>query len=71
MFGILSNLIKKFHSVSIFSCVVRVTGDMTISFPANMITMLATNPSPPVLSFIVTGTSSLEQIFPNKALVER
>lgn len=53
------------------SCVVRVTGDMTISFPANIISMLSTNNSPPVLSFIVTGTSSLEQIFPNKALVER
>ncbi|XP_066915204.1 F-BAR domain only protein 2-like [Clytia hemisphaerica] len=53
------------------SCIVRVTGDMTISFPANIISMLSNNASPPVLSFLVNGTSSLEQIFPNKALVER
>lgn len=53
------------------SCMIRVTGDMTISFPANIITMLSNNTSPPVLSFLVNGTSSLEQIFPNKALVER
>ncbi|XP_057299854.1 F-BAR domain only protein 2-like [Hydractinia symbiolongicarpus] len=53
------------------SSVIKITGDMTISFPANIIAMLSNNTSPPVLSFLVTGTASLEQIFPNKALVER
>jgi len=50
--------------------VVKVTGDMTVSFPANIVSILSNQAQPPVLSFIVTGTSSLEQIYPNKALVE-
>ena len=54
----------------IFSSVVKVTGDMTVSFPANIVSILSNQAQPPVLSFIVTGTSSLEQIYPNKALVE-
>lgn len=51
--------------------VAKVTGDMTISFPANIVSILSNNHEAPLLSFLVTGTSSLEQIFPNKALVER
>jgi hypothetical protein len=56
------------------STVTKVTGDMTISFPVNVVTAISSPTSPhppPQLSFLVSGTTSLEQIFPNKQLVER
>ncbi|XP_065657173.1 F-BAR domain only protein 2 isoform X8 [Hydra vulgaris] len=60
-----------FKGSNVASCVVKVTGDMTISFPATIINILSTDLNPPQLSFNITGMSSLEQIYPNKALVEK
>ena len=49
----------------------KITGDMTISFPSSIIPVLLKQDNPTVLKFDVHGTNSLEQILPNKALVEK
>ncbi|KAI4535700.1 hypothetical protein MG293_014027 [Ovis ammon polii] len=50
-------------------CIVKITGDMTISFPSGVIKVFTSNPSPPVLCFRVKNISRLEQILPNAQLV--
>ncbi|XP_053824779.1 F-BAR domain only protein 2 isoform X1 [Vidua macroura] len=50
-------------------CIVKITGDMTISFPSGIIKVFTSNPSPAVLCFRVKNTSKLEQILPNTQLV--
>ncbi|XP_059692887.1 F-BAR domain only protein 2 isoform X3 [Haemorhous mexicanus] len=50
-------------------CIVKITGDMTISFPSGIIKVFTSNPSPAVLCFRVKNTSKLEQILPNAQLV--
>uniref|UniRef100_A0A8C9AB55 F-BAR domain only protein 2 n=1 Tax=Prolemur simus TaxID=1328070 RepID=A0A8C9AB55_PROSS len=46
-------------------CIVKITGDMTISFPSGVIKVFTSNPSPAVLCFRVKNISRLEQILPN------
>ncbi|KAH0628035.1 hypothetical protein JD844_008700 [Phrynosoma platyrhinos] len=50
-------------------CIVKITGDMTVSFPSGIIRVFTSNPSPAVLCFRVKNTSKLEQILPNTQLV--
>ncbi|NXH44145.1 FCHO2 protein, partial [Dicaeum eximium] len=50
-------------------CIVKITGDMTISFPSGIIKVFTSNPAPAVLCFRVKNTSKLEQILPNAQLV--
>ncbi|OCT98637.1 hypothetical protein XELAEV_18010873mg [Xenopus laevis] len=50
-------------------CIVKITGDMTISFPSGIIKVFTSNPSPAVLSFRLKNTSRLEQILPNTQLL--
>ncbi|XP_035753410.1 F-BAR domain only protein 2 isoform X2 [Egretta garzetta] len=50
-------------------CIVKITGDMTVSFPSGIIKVFTSNPSPAVLCFRVKHTSKLEQILPNAQLV--
>ncbi|XP_055369570.1 F-BAR domain only protein 2 isoform X13 [Betta splendens] len=50
-------------------CIVKITGDMTLSFPMGIIKVFTTNPSPAVLSFKLKNTSRLEQILPNQQLL--
>ncbi|XP_067340056.1 F-BAR domain only protein 2 isoform X13 [Channa argus] len=50
-------------------CIVKITGDMTFSFPVGIIRVFTTNPSPAVLSFKLKNTSTLEQILPNQQLL--
>ncbi|KAK2488575.1 hypothetical protein MC885_013595 [Smutsia gigantea] len=50
-------------------CIVKITGDMTISFPSGIIKVFTSNPSPAVLCFRVKNISKLEQILPNAQLV--
>ncbi|XP_045427523.1 F-BAR domain only protein 2 isoform X5 [Pipistrellus kuhlii] len=52
-------------------CIVKITGDMTISFPSGIIKVFTSNPSPAVLCFRVKNISRLEQILPNAQLVFR
>jgi len=54
-----------------FRCMVKVTGDITVSFPASVLPLLYDTENAPLLSFLVRGTSCLEQILPNKALINR
>ncbi|KAG8130973.1 putative FCH domain only protein [Naja naja] len=50
-------------------CIVKITGDMTVSFPSGIIKVFTSNPSPAVLCFRVKNTIKLEQILPNAQLV--
>uniref|UniRef100_H0V5G8 F-BAR domain only protein 2 n=1 Tax=Cavia porcellus TaxID=10141 RepID=H0V5G8_CAVPO len=50
-------------------CIVKITGDVTISFPSGVIKVFTSNPSPAVLCFRVKNISRLEQILPNAQLV--
>ncbi|KAM8827358.1 F-BAR domain only protein 2 isoform 5-T5 [Spinachia spinachia] len=50
-------------------CIVKITGDMTLSFPMGIIKVFTTNPSPAVLAFKLKNTSRLEQILPNQQLL--
>ncbi|KAM9306815.1 F-BAR domain only protein 2 isoform 2-T2 [Pholidichthys leucotaenia] len=50
-------------------CIVKITGDMTLSFPMGIIKVFTSNPSPAVLTFKLKNTSRLEQIMPNQQLL--
>uniref|UniRef100_A0A5F9CPH8 FCH and mu domain containing endocytic adaptor 2 n=1 Tax=Oryctolagus cuniculus TaxID=9986 RepID=A0A5F9CPH8_RABIT len=50
-------------------CIVKITGDVTISFPSGIIKVFTGNPSPAVLCFRMKNISRLEQILPNAQLV--
>uniref|UniRef100_A0AAY5F3H2 F-BAR domain only protein 2 n=1 Tax=Electrophorus electricus TaxID=8005 RepID=A0AAY5F3H2_ELEEL len=50
-------------------CIVKITGDMTLSFPSGIIKIFTSSPSPAVLSFRLRNTSKLEQILPNQQLL--
>ncbi|XP_041666474.1 F-BAR domain only protein 2 isoform X3 [Cheilinus undulatus] len=50
-------------------CIVKITGDMTLSFPMGIIKVFTTNPSPAMLTFKLKNTSRLEQILPNQQLL--
>ncbi|KAK2550144.1 F-BAR domain only protein 2 [Acropora cervicornis] len=50
-------------------CMVKVTGYITVSFPASILPLIYDTENAPLLSFLVRGTSCLEQILPNKALI--
>ncbi|KAM9841504.1 F-BAR domain only protein 2 [Aulostomus maculatus] len=50
-------------------CIVKITGDMTLSFPMGIIKVFTTNPSPAVLTFKLKNTSRLDQILPNQQLL--
>ncbi|XP_076613888.1 F-BAR domain only protein 2 isoform X7 [Chaetodon auriga] len=50
-------------------CIVKITGEMTLSFPMGIIKVFTTNPSPAVLTFKLKNTSRLEQILPNQQLL--
>ncbi|XP_030598086.1 F-BAR domain only protein 2 isoform X1 [Archocentrus centrarchus] len=50
-------------------CIVKITGDMTLSFPMGIIKVFTTNPSPAILTFKLKNTSRLEQILPNQQLL--
>ncbi|XP_072770244.1 F-BAR domain only protein 2 isoform X2 [Nerophis lumbriciformis] len=50
-------------------CIVKITGDMTLSFPVGIIKVFTGNPSPAVLTFKLKNTSRLEQIHPNQQLL--
>uniref|UniRef100_A0A3Q3JJ00 F-BAR domain only protein 2 n=1 Tax=Monopterus albus TaxID=43700 RepID=A0A3Q3JJ00_MONAL len=50
-------------------CIVKITGDVTLSFPVGIIKVFTSNPSPAVLTFKLKNTSRLEQILPNQQLL--
>lgn len=52
-------------------CIVKITGEMTLSFPMGIIKVFTNNPSPAVLTFRLKNTSRLEQVLPNQQLLYR
>lgn len=52
-------------------CIVKITGDMTLSFPSGIIKIFTSNPSPAVLSFRLNNCTKLEQILPNQQILYR
>ncbi|XP_053484597.1 SH3-containing GRB2-like protein 3-interacting protein 1 [Ictalurus furcatus] len=50
-------------------CVVKITGEMVLSFPAGITRHFSNQPSPPVLTFTVNHYGRLEQVLPNPQLL--
>ncbi|KAJ8357260.1 hypothetical protein SKAU_G00200540 [Synaphobranchus kaupii] len=50
-------------------CVVKITGEMVLSFPAGITRHFANNPSPAILTFSITNYSRLEHVLPNPQLL--
>nr|XP_018914390.1 PREDICTED: F-BAR domain only protein 2 isoform X10 [Bemisia tabaci] len=50
-------------------CQVKMNGDMMLSFPAGIVGVLANNPNPAQLSFRIRNINRLENILPNKQLI--
>ncbi|XP_002072875.3 F-BAR domain only protein 2 isoform X2 [Drosophila willistoni] len=51
-------------------CQVKVSGDMTLSFPAGIVGLLAHNPNPARLGFRIKNVQNLENLVPNGKLVQ-
>uniref|UniRef100_A0A3Q4N4E4 SH3GL interacting endocytic adaptor 1a n=1 Tax=Neolamprologus brichardi TaxID=32507 RepID=A0A3Q4N4E4_NEOBR len=51
------------------NCVVKIIGEMVLSFPAGITRHFANNPSPAVLTFSITNYSRLEHVLPNPQLL--
>nr|KAF6507954.1 SH3GL interacting endocytic adaptor 1 [Rousettus aegyptiacus] len=50
-------------------CIVKITGEMVLSFPAGITRHFANNPSPAALTFRVINFSRLEHVLPNPQLL--
>ncbi|XP_029380572.1 SH3-containing GRB2-like protein 3-interacting protein 1 [Echeneis naucrates] len=50
-------------------CVVRITGEMVLSFPAGITRHFQSHPSQPILTFSISNYSRLEQVLPNPQLL--
>ncbi|XP_013203985.1 SH3-containing GRB2-like protein 3-interacting protein 1 isoform X12 [Microtus ochrogaster] len=50
-------------------CIVKITGEMVLSFPAGITRHFANNPSPAALTFRVINSSRLEHVLPNPQLL--
>eukprot|EP00058_Branchiostoma_floridae_P018428 XP_002603917.1 hypothetical protein BRAFLDRAFT_105958 [Branchiostoma floridae] len=50
-------------------CMVKITGDLMMSFPHGIISALTTNPTLTPLTFRIKNSSRLEQVLPNKTLI--
>ncbi|MBN3275200.1 FCHO1 protein, partial [Polyodon spathula] len=50
-------------------CLVKITGDLTMSFPAGIARVFNANPTAPVLSFRLVNTSRVDQFLPNQKLL--
>lgn len=53
------------------SCLARVTGELTMTFPAGIVRVFSGTPPPPVLSFRLVHTSAIEHFQPNADLLFR
>ncbi|XP_040393705.1 LOW QUALITY PROTEIN: F-BAR domain only protein 1 [Cygnus olor] len=51
------------------SCLVKVTGELTMSFPAGIVRVFSGGMAPPVLSFRLLNTGAIEQFLPNAELL--
>ncbi|XP_077834559.1 F-BAR domain only protein 1 isoform X15 [Macaca mulatta] len=53
------------------SCLARVTGELTMTFPAGIVRVFSGTPPPPVLSFRLVHTAPIEHFQPNADLLFR
>ncbi|KAM9243555.1 F-BAR domain only protein 1 isoform 8-T8 [Dugong dugon] len=53
------------------SCLARVTGELTMTFPAGIVRVFSGTPPPPVLSFRLVHTAPIEHFQPNSDLLFR
>ncbi|NWR93227.1 FCHO1 protein, partial [Furnarius figulus] len=51
------------------SCLVKVTGELTMSFPAGIVRVFSGTGAPPVLSFRLLNAGAIEQFLPNTDLL--
>ncbi|XP_041270881.1 F-BAR domain only protein 1 [Onychostruthus taczanowskii] len=51
------------------SCLVKVTGELTMSFPAGIVRVFGGPAAPPVLSFRLLNAAAIEQFLPNAELL--
>ncbi|XP_032937819.2 F-BAR domain only protein 1-like [Catharus ustulatus] len=51
------------------SCLVKVTGELTMSFPAGIVRVFGASAAPPVLSFRLLNAAGIEQFLPNSELL--
>ncbi|KAK2542232.1 hypothetical protein Q9233_000324 [Columba guinea] len=51
------------------SCLVKVTGELTMSFPAGIVRVFSGSAAPPVLSFRLLNAGAIEQFLPNADLL--
>ncbi|NP_001371332.1 F-BAR domain only protein 1 isoform k [Homo sapiens] len=51
------------------SCLARVTGELTMTFPAGIVRVFSGTPPPPVLSFRLVHTTAIEHFQPNADLL--
>lgn len=51
------------------SCLVKVTGELTMSFPAGIVRVFSGTMAPPVLSFRLLNAGAIEQFLPNAELL--
>uniref|UniRef100_A0AAQ4RGV2 SH3GL interacting endocytic adaptor 1 n=1 Tax=Gasterosteus aculeatus aculeatus TaxID=481459 RepID=A0AAQ4RGV2_GASAC len=50
-------------------CVVKISGEMVLSFPAGITRHFSSHPTQPILTFCITNYSRLEQVLPNPQLL--
>ncbi|XP_056131547.1 F-BAR domain only protein 1 [Lampris incognitus] len=50
-------------------CLVKITGDLTMSFPAGITRIFTANPNTPVLSFRLVNISKVDHFLPNQKLL--
>ena len=61
----------KGHLDLIFRCMVKITGNVMMSFPAGVVRVFKENPNPALLSFKIKNTSKLENTMLNRQLIEQ
>ena len=52
-------------------CLVRLLGDMMLSFPAGIVSVFSSNPYPAPLQFKIKNATRLESVLPNKQLISK
>jgi len=52
-------------------CLVRLLGDMMLSFPAGIVSVFSSNPYPAPLQFRILNAGKLESVLPNKQLITK
>ena len=52
-------------------CLVKIAGEVQMSFPAGIVRAFTSNRNPPVLSFKIAGSSGIENVHTNPSLIHK